>query len=99
MDLTAAIIAIAVAFIAATPPLVATVVSNKKTRRENEDQHSSSRDALVALEERVGGLHDTVTLVDGKVDTIGERVAVVEHHVLGNPSTIKTVIHNHPEKQ
>lgn len=91
MDLTAAIIAVVVALIAATPSLVATVVSNRKTRAENESQHGASKEALDNLRGTVDSMHLSVVGIDGKVDTLGERVAVVEHTV--------GIVHNHLQEE
>ena len=91
MDLTAAIVAVVVPFIAATPPLVATVVSNRKTRAENESQHGASKEALDNFRGTVDSMHLSVVGIEGKVDTLGERVAVVEH--------IVGVVHNHLQEE
>lgn len=91
MDITSAIIALCVAIIAAVPPLVATVVSNRKTRAENESQHGASKEALENLRGTVDSMHLSVVGIDGKVDTLQERVAVVEHTV--------GIVHNHLQEE
>lgn len=100
MDMTAAIVTLIVAFIAATPPLVATVASNRKTRNENATQHGASKAALEELGDRVAQVHGIVkgvgthiSSVDDKVSHLGERVAVVEQATFGSDHVTEILTH------
>lgn len=95
MDSGTAIVTLVVAVIGASGTFYATVSSNRKTRRENEEQHGASKEALAELVGVVRQMNGTVVGVDSKVDCIGERVAVVERTVgiEARPSVI--VVHNH----
>lgn len=99
MDLTTAIITLVVAVVGASGTFYATVSSNKKTRRENEEQHGASKEALSHLVGVVSQMNGTVMNVDSKVDMIGERVAVVERTVGIEARPPVIVVHNHQKDE
>lgn len=95
MDPVTAIITLVVAVVGASGTFYATVSSNRKTRRENEEQHGASKEALAELVGVVSQMNGTVLNVDSKVDWIGERVAVVERTVGIDAMPPVIVVHNH----
>lgn len=95
MDPITAIVTLVVAIVGASGTFYATISSNKKTRRENEEQHGASKEALAELVGVVRQMNGTVVDVGGKVDCIGERVAVVERTVGIEARPPVIVVYNH----
>ena len=93
-------IEIVVALIVTVPPLLAVVLSNRKTRRENTEQHAQSKqavdlatvtlaaqtEALKVLGAEVVGTRADVQSVEREVSGLGTRVGRVEKVLDLSPS-------------